>query len=58
MMSQALRDAAPRTVMLLGRSRGQDVMAVAPGIASMHEDIQANGAMTVAEAAIAKLVSA
>lgn len=30
----ALRDAAPRTVMLLGRSRGQDVLAANKGITS------------------------
>lgn len=30
-----LRDAAPRTVLLLGRSRGQDVLAVGKGITSV-----------------------
>ncbi len=34
MQAQALRDAAPRTVVLLGRSRGQDVLVAAPGISS------------------------
>ncbi len=33
--AQSLRDAAPRTVLLLGRSRGQDVLAVGKGFTSI-----------------------
>jgi len=33
--ANALRDAAPRTVLLLGRSRGQDVLAVGKGITTV-----------------------
>lgn len=34
--AQALRDAAPRTVLLLGRSRGHDVLAAVPPVDSLQ----------------------